>query len=61
MNEPTMADVQRDFPAWRCWRAASGLYYARRSDPSGPGLSVKGEDLLDLRDQIIRAESLASR
>ena len=59
--EPTLADVQREYPAWECWRAASGLLYARpRNAESGSGRLVKGEDPLDLRDQIIRAESLAN-
>jgi len=66
--EPTLTDVQREFPKWQCWRAVSGLYYARRADVEpgdhahvepGDHAHVKGEDLMDLRDQIIRAESLA--
>jgi hypothetical protein len=58
--EPTLTDVQREFPKWQCWRAVSGLYYARRADAeSGDHAHVKGEDPMDLRDQIIRAESLA--
>jgi hypothetical protein len=51
--EPTLADVQREYPAWYCWRAVSGLYYARpaTAEPGDP-TPVKGEDALDLRDQI---------
>jgi hypothetical protein len=61
-SEPTLADVQAAHPAWRCWRAASGLYHARRtdaqpSDPEGETFAT-GEDPLDLRDQIRRARSL---
>jgi hypothetical protein len=60
-DEPTLADVQREFPTWHCWRAVSGLVYARRADaPPGDPAPVKGEDPFDLRDQIIRAESLAA-
>lgn len=58
-GEPTLADVQREHSAWRCWRAISGLYYARRADAKpGDHAHVKGEDPLDLRDQIRRAEAL---
>lgn len=46
--EPTLADVAREFPEWEPRRATSGLYHAR-----APGADhVKGEDPLDLRDQI---------
>jgi hypothetical protein len=63
-GEPTLADVQAGHPAWRCWRdPSSGLYHARRTDatPAGPDdeTSATGEDPLDLRDQIHRAQSLA--
>jgi hypothetical protein len=46
-GEPTRADVQREYPGWRCWRAVSGLYHARRADAKpGDPASVKGEDPL---------------
>jgi hypothetical protein len=58
-EEPTLADVQRAYPAWTCWRAVSGLYYARPAGAqTGDPATVKGEDPLDLRDQIRRAEAL---
>ena len=47
-DEPTLADVQREFPEWKPWRGPSGSYYAGRPDTA----QVMGEDLLDLRDQI---------
>lgn len=47
-EEPTLADVAREFPDWEPRRATSGLYYAR-----APGAdAIVGEDPLDLRDQI---------
>jgi hypothetical protein len=60
-DEPTLADVQREYPTWGCWRAVSGLYYARSTtaEPGDPA-TVKGEDPLDLRDQIRREEALAA-
>jgi hypothetical protein len=57
-DEPTLDDVQREDPEWRCWRAVSGLCHARpvRPQPGDPAF-VTGEDPLDLRHQIIRAEA----
>jgi hypothetical protein len=57
-DEPALADVQREYPTWRCWRAVSGLYYARptTAEPGDPA-TAKGEDPLDLRDQIRREEA----
>jgi hypothetical protein len=45
-----------EFPQWHVWRGVSGLVYARRPRTSPP-LVVRGEDAVDLRDQIRRAES----
>jgi hypothetical protein len=56
---PALADVQREFPGWECWRGTSGLYYARRcARPRSHRADVQGEDPLDLRDQIRRAVAL---
>jgi hypothetical protein len=61
-DEPTLADVQKEYPQWRCSRAVSGLYYARRSEAgAGEHAHVNGEDPLDLRDQICRAEALSQQ
>lgn len=46
--ELTLADVAREFPGWRPYRATSGLFLAHA--PGGG--HVVGEDPLDLRDQI---------
>lgn len=44
-----------EFPFWSCWRGTSGLNYGRRkSEPSEDSYYVRGEDPVDLRDQIIR-------
>jgi hypothetical protein len=58
-REPTLADVQAQYPSWRCWRAISGLYHARPADaqPADDGPFLTGEDALDLRDEIRRAEA----
>jgi hypothetical protein len=57
-GEPALADVQREYPTWRCRRDISGLYYAcPASAEPGHQAIVKGEDPLDLRDQIRRAVS----
>ena len=49
--EPTLDDIEREFPAWHCWRGIAGLVYARRL-LSSPPIVVRGEDPVDLRDQI---------
>ena len=56
--EPTLADVESEFPAWVCWKSADGLVYARPKDKlPNTGWTVRGEDVRDLRDEIIRAEA----
>jgi hypothetical protein len=54
-REPTLADIEREFSGYECWRGASGLYYARLPGrPRRHKADVCGEDPRDLRDQIIR-------
>jgi hypothetical protein len=54
-GEPTLADVQREFHGWECWRGTSGLYYARRPGrPRRHRALVQGEDPYDLRNEILR-------
>jgi hypothetical protein len=61
-SEPTLTDVQRQYPKWRMWRTVSGLYHARPADAApGDHAHVQGEDPLDLRDQIHRAEALSGQ
>lgn len=55
--EPTLAEVQAEFPGWECFRDTSGLYYAQTTYRAG-GALVRGDDPLDLRDQIIRWKRL---
>jgi hypothetical protein len=50
--EPTLAEVQREYPEWVCTRGVSGFCYAEHTRT---GAQVNGEDPLDLRDQIKRA------
>ena len=45
-----------EFPHWHVWRGVCGLVYARRPRISPPFV-VRGEDAVDLRDQVRRAES----
>lgn len=49
--EPTLDDVQTEFPRWHCWKGVSGLVYASRGRTSPPAI-VRGEDPTDLRDAI---------
>ena len=50
---PTLDDVGREFPAWHCWSGIAGLLYANLRG-SSPPVTIRGEDPLDLRDQIRR-------
>jgi hypothetical protein len=51
--EPTLDDIAREYPRWHCWHGISGLYYARLIGASPPVI-VRGEDPMDLRDEIRR-------
>jgi hypothetical protein len=53
-GEPTLADVQAEYPQWQCAEGVSGLYHAEHQ---ATGQQVTGEDPLDLRDQIKAAEA----
>jgi hypothetical protein len=53
-GEPTLADVQAQYPGWQCVQGISGFYYAEHT---ATGTQVTGEDPLDLRDQVKAAES----
>jgi hypothetical protein len=49
--EPTLDEVEREYPRWHIWKGISGLVYASRRKTSPPAV-VRAEDPLDLRDQI---------
>ena len=50
---PALADVQREFPGYDCWRAISGLCYARpHHTPPGRPAPVSGGNPAALRDAI---------
>ena len=52
--EPTLDDVGREFPAWHCYAPGiNGLVYANLRG-SFPLVVVRGEDPVDLRDEIRR-------
>jgi hypothetical protein len=53
-DEPTLAQVQTEFPQWACTRGINRLYYAKHTVT---GQQVAGEDPCDLRDQINAAEA----
>lgn len=44
-----------EFPQWYVWRGVCGMVYARKPR-SSPPIVVRGEDVIDLRDQISRVE-----
>jgi hypothetical protein len=57
-GKPALADVQREFAGYHCWRAASGLFYARPCEarPGDPA-PVKGDDPPGLREAIIQHQA----
>jgi hypothetical protein len=52
--EPSLPDVQREFPHWRCSAGYFGLCHAKHQ---ATGCQVSGEGPLDLRDRIKAAEA----
>ena len=46
-------ELERQFPRWHMWKGISGLWYASRRG-SSPPVVVRGEDLVDLRDEMRR-------
>ena len=44
-----------EFPHWYVWQGVSGLLYARRPRTTPP-VVVRGEDAVDLRNQMRQAE-----
>jgi hypothetical protein len=52
--EPTQADIEGAYPHWRTWTGTDRLRYGRRTE--GAALTARGEDWMDLMDQIRRAE-----
>ena len=57
-DTPDWWPYSAEFPHWRVWRGISGLVYAQRlcSHPTASSALVSGEDAVDLRDQIKRAD-----
>ena len=49
-----------ELPGWHVWRGINGLVYARLLN-SSPPLVVRGEDAVDLRDQIRRENFFRTR
>ena len=47
--------THEDVPDWHVWQGVCGLVYARRPRTSPP-VVVRGEDAVDLRNQMRRAE-----
>ena len=46
------AEIAAEFPGWEAWQGIDQLWHARIRG-STPPVMVHGEDLVDLRDQII--------
>ena len=46
------SEIAGDFPGWEAWQGIDRLWHARLRGATPP-VMVHGEDLVDLRDQII--------
>ena len=53
--EPTLADIEREFPQWKLWVGVDRLCHGLRT--TGAALTARGEDPYDLLCEIRRAES----
>jgi hypothetical protein len=53
-GEPTLEDVQAEFPEWRAYEALGFLWARRRDDMM---IKVRGEYPDDLRSEIIRKQA----
>ena len=52
-DEPSVADLQREYPGWFIHRGICQLWYGRIPG-ADPPVIVRGQDLTDLRDEIRR-------
>jgi hypothetical protein len=50
-TEPGWWPYAGEFSGWKVWRGVDRLYYASLRD-ADPPVRVRGEDAVDLRDQI---------
>lgn len=48
-GEPTLQDVQREFPGWEGYMSFGWRWARLRDDPD---VRVRGEDAMDLREMI---------
>jgi len=46
------AQIADEFPDWEAWQGIEGLWHARIRGATPP-VMIHGEDVVDLRDQII--------
>ncbi|MGH3125570.1 MAG: hypothetical protein ACRDND_31720 [Streptosporangiaceae bacterium] len=51
VDEPTRESIAAEFPAWEPYESFSQPWARLRGDP---GVRVRGEDWMDLRDEIKR-------
>jgi hypothetical protein len=50
--EPTLDDLQREFPYWHVWHGVNHLWYARLPKTSPP-IIARGEGSLELQNNIL--------
>jgi len=52
-HEVTAESIAAEFPGWEAWRGTDRRWHARIRGATHPAMA-HGEDLLDLREEIIR-------
>ena len=52
MDFVTVKSIEAEFPGWEAWQGIDRLWHARIRGATPP-VMVHGEDLVDLRDQLI--------
>jgi hypothetical protein len=53
-----LADLQREYTGWRCWRGLSGTYYAIRTHhPPRSGYQLQATTPAELRERIHDADT----
>jgi hypothetical protein len=50
-DDPTLDDLRREFPRWTFFTGVNHLPYGRLPGTSPP-VTLRGEDVTDLRDQV---------
>ena len=63
MNDPAipqhLAAIERDYPAWHCWRGVGGILYTRRLKSSPPIVGARSDERAGLSPALSSSRSLS--